>query len=199
MLRYLQVFNGLGAFAGAVMAIAAVTQTTAPPAAEEGRTQSGNEARQVADSQLGRLDSETGSGFFRTSQIVGEDIYNLAGEEIGEVEDLVVDAKDGKVRYAAVTYGGFLGIGEKMFAVPWEAFRAKADPDEADELHLYLDVSQQTLEGMEGFDEDNWPNFADRTFTEDLDKRYKVQRSQQEREARIEAERARGVDSPSRR
>lgn len=112
----------------------------------------------------------------RASEVIGMNIYNPQGEDVGEVNDVVLDPNTGKVRYAAVTYGGFLGIGDEMFAVPWEAFQCTQDPDDPEEHRLTLDVSKQQLEGAQGFNQDNWPNFADPNFTNELDKRYRVQR-----------------------
>ena len=64
----------------------------------------------------------------------------------------------------------------KMFAVPFEAFQFRAARTDANERVLVLDVTQAQLEGSVGFDENNWPNFADESFTQDLYRRYKVQR-----------------------
>jgi hypothetical protein len=108
--------------------------------------------------------------------LIGKNIYNPNGESVAEINDIVLDPNTGRVRYAAVTYGGFLGIGDKMFAVPWEAFTCTQDPDDADEHRLVLDVTEKQLEGAQGFDQDHWPNFADTNFTNDLDTRYRVKR-----------------------
>ena len=104
-------------------------------------------------------------------------IVNSAGDDVGEVHDIVLDGQTGRVRYLAVTYGGFLGIGDKLFAVPYEAFQYQVDPNDADDHVFVLNVTKQQLEGAQGFDQDNWPNFADKTFTSDLDRRYRVERS----------------------
>lgn len=114
----------------------------------------------------------------RVSEVIGMNIYNPQGEDVGEVNDIVLDPNTGKLRYAAVTYGGFLGIGDKMFAVPWEAFQCARDTDDPDDYRLTLDVSKRQLEGAQGFNQDNWPNFADPNFTRDLDRRYRVNRDQ---------------------
>lgn len=113
----------------------------------------------------------------RASEIIGMNIYNSQGKDLGEVNDVVIDPNTGKVSYAAVTYGGFLGIGDKMFAVPWEAFQCTVDPDDPEEHRLTLDVNKSQLEGAEGFDQDNWPDFGDPNFANDLDRRYKVDRN----------------------
>ena len=81
------------------------------------------------------------------------DIKNSNGDDIGEVQDLVIDSS-GKVRYVAVQYGGFLGLGSKLFAVPFEAFKVRQDPDDPDDHDDYvltLDVTKEQLEGDQGF------------------------------------------------
>ncbi len=89
---------------------------------------------------------------------------------------MVLDSRTGRVRYAAVTYGGFLGLGDKLFAVPFEAIKTKADRQDAGEYVLVLNVTQAQLEGAQGFDQDNWPNMADKNFAMELDRRYGVDR-----------------------
>ncbi len=113
----------------------------------------------------------------RASEVIGMNIYNPEGEDVGEVNDIVLDPNTGKMRYAAVTYGGFLGIGDELFAVPWEAFQCTQDPEDPEEHRLTLDVSKEQLEGAQGFNQDNWPNFADPNFAQELDKRYRVNRN----------------------
>lgn len=113
----------------------------------------------------------------RASEVIGMTVYNHNGEDLAEINDVVLDPNTGKVRYAAVTYGGILGIGDEMFAVPWEAFQCERDPENPDEHRITLDVNRKQLEGAEGFDQENWPNFADRNFTENLDRRYHVNRN----------------------
>lgn len=132
-----------------------------------------------ASRNLGQLDDKTSGSMIRASQLIGMDIKNSKGEDIGEIEDLVIDAS-GRVRYAAVEYGGVLGVGSKFFAVPFEAFRVRQDPDDpddADDVVLTLDVTKDQLDGAQGFDDDRWPDFADTKFTQDLDRRYKVDRT----------------------
>lgn len=127
-------------------------------------------------SQAGQLDEKMTGANIRASQLIGMNIQNSAGESVGEINDIVFDGSSGRVRYAAVTYGGFLGVGNKMFAVPFEAFKVQANPDDRQEHILVLNVTQKQLEGATGFSEDSWPNFADKTMARDLDKRYNIDR-----------------------
>ncbi len=122
-----------------------------------------------------KVDSKTTGGTVRASQLIGMNIQDEQGKSLGEINDFVLDANSGKIRYAAVTYGGFLGVGDKMFAVPWAAFHCRQNPDDRDDYVLVLNVTQQQLEGAQGFDQDHWPNFADREFTGDLHRRYRTE------------------------
>jgi hypothetical protein len=90
---------------------------------------------------------------FLTAKTINNDkVINLSGEHLGKIEDLMIDLENGRVAYAILTFGGFLGFGNKLFAVPWEALSVR--PLE----HAFaLNVSKETLEKAEGFDKDNWP------------------------------------------
>lgn len=135
----------------------------------------------AANRDVGKLDDKTPGATIRASQLMGQNIKNASGESVGEVKDFVLDSS-GKVRYVTVTYGGVIGIGSKWFAVPFEAFRVSRDPNDPndkDDYVLTLNVTQEQLDGAEGFDNDHWPDFADTKFTQDLDRRYKVDRSSQ--------------------
>ncbi|OEU41425.1 hypothetical protein BGV40_15040, partial [Methanosarcina sp. Ant1] len=90
--------------------------------------------------------------YLTAKTINGDKVINMAGEHLGKIEDLMIDLENGRVAYAVLSFGGFLGIGNKLFAVPWEALSVK--PDE----HAFaLDVSKEILEKAEGFDKDDWP------------------------------------------
>src|SRR5687767_14741738 len=67
---------------------------------------------------IGKLDDKTAGSSIRASKLIGMNIQNHQGESVGEVNDIVLDGNSGKIRYLAVTYGGLLGVGNKMFAVP---------------------------------------------------------------------------------
>ena len=134
--------------------------------------------RQGSDpARVGSLDSKTMGPSIRASQFIGQSIQNPAGESVGKVNDVVLDARRGKISYVAVTYGGFLGIGNDMHAVPFEAFKFMQDPNDADDTVLVLNVTKAQMEGATGFNESSWPNFGDKSFTDALDKRYGVDRT----------------------
>jgi len=106
----------------------------------------------------------------RSSKIVGMAVKNRANEDLGKIEDLVVD-EGGTVRYAAVSFGGFLGFNNKLFAVPWKAFSIKHDAGSSTN-YVELNVSRKYLEGADGFPSDKWPDFNDKQMTEKWDRFY---------------------------
>ena len=136
--------------------------------------QQNNDAASASGTYASKLDDKVSGSQVRVSQLMGMNIQNAKGENVGEISDVVVDTNTGKISYAAVTYGGIMGIGNKMHAVPFKAFKTKQDPDDKDETCLVLNVTQEQMEGETGFDEDNWPNSADQTFTSNMNKRYSV-------------------------
>jgi hypothetical protein len=75
------------------------------------------------------------------------------------IEDLVIDPQTSRVDYAVLSFGGFLGMGDKLFAVPLEAMTLSAD-----EKKFILDVDKERLKNAPGFDKDNWPDGSDRAF-----------------------------------
>lgn len=95
---------------------------------------------------------------FRVSAIEGMKVLNGSGESIGKVNDVVVDFNTGNVVYAALDYGGFIGIGDKLFAVPWSAFKVQST---AKDQHLMLSIPKETLADAPGFNKSHWPEMTD--------------------------------------
>jgi sporulation protein YlmC with PRC-barrel domain len=94
----------------------------------------------------------------RASEIVGMKVKNEAGKELGTVDDIVLDVTRGDVLYFAVSYGGVLGFGNKLFAIPYRSFQWKHDADRTN--HLVLNLSEQELKDAPGFDKAHWPDFV---------------------------------------
>src|SRR5437773_3551722 len=95
----------------------------------------------------------------KASKLTGMKVKNEAGETLGNIEDLVVDMKTGKISYAVLGVGGFLGIGEKYIAVPPSAFRI-GDDDKS----LVLNADKAKLEAAPGFAKTNWPDYRNPNF-----------------------------------
>ena len=118
-------------------------------------------------------DSVTSPKIHRASEVIGLNVMTPDNEDtIGEVNDLVLDADNGTIRYAAVSVGGFLGIGDTMVAVPWKAFECRKDED--GNSYLSLDTTKEKLEKAPGFDQNNWPDFGNQAWSTDNDRHYGV-------------------------
>ena len=90
------------------------------------------------------------------STLIHDQVVNLAGQDIGRIEELMVDVTTGRVAYAVLSFGGFMGIGNKLFALPWSALTV----DEA-KKRFVVNVTRESLEHMPGFDKDHWPDLGD--------------------------------------
>jgi sporulation protein YlmC with PRC-barrel domain len=105
-----------------------------------------------------------------SKKLVGVNVENPNGEKLGDIEDVVIDLDSGKVAYAAVGVGGVLGMGEKLFAVPFGEF--KIGHDKNNNLVLALDISKDRLEKAPGFDKSHWPDFASHEWRNQVDTYY---------------------------
>jgi sporulation protein YlmC with PRC-barrel domain len=94
-----------------------------------------------------------------SSSICSDHVKNAAGEDLGKIEDLMIDLHSGRIAYAVLSFGGFLKMGNKLFAIPWEALKVDAVNKE-----FILQVDKSRLENATGFDKDNWRNMADPQF-----------------------------------
>jgi|KBSSwiStaDraftv2_1062776.scaffolds.fasta_scaffold1438061_1 sporulation protein YlmC with PRC-barrel domain len=103
-------------------------------------------------------------------KLSGVNVESPSGEKLGEIEDVVIDLDSGKVAYAAVGVGGVLGLGEKLFAVPFGEF--KLSHDKSNNLVLALDISKDRLEKAPGFDKNHWPDFAGQDWRNQVDSYY---------------------------
>jgi sporulation protein YlmC with PRC-barrel domain len=101
--------------------------------------------------------------------LIGDDVVNPAGEDLGKIEAIMLDVGSGRVAYAVLSFGGFLGMGNKLFAIPWGALTLDAVDN-----RFILDVSQDKLEQAEGFDKDHWPSMADQEWATRLHSYYDV-------------------------
>lgn len=88
--------------------------------------------------------------------LVGNDVYNADGEDLGDIKEIMLDMRTGQVSYAVLSFGGFLGMGDKLFAVPWEALKL-----DTDNQRFVLQVDKDRLKTAPGFNKDQWPDMAD--------------------------------------
>jgi sporulation protein YlmC with PRC-barrel domain len=91
----------------------------------------------------------------QATAVIGNKVVNPAGEQLGNLKELVIDLEDGRIAYAVLSFGGFMGMGDKLFAIPWEALV----PNPQDRTFI-LDVEKEVLKEAPGFDKDHWPDKA---------------------------------------
>jgi hypothetical protein len=102
-------------------------------------------------------DNKAGPGpkVMAANTLEGDDVVNTAEEKLGKLEHIMIDVPTGRVAYGVLSFGGFLGMGDKLFAIPWGALRI--DPSNH---RFILDVDKETLKKAPGFDKDHWPSLA---------------------------------------
>jgi sporulation protein YlmC with PRC-barrel domain len=122
----------------------------------------------MLESKIKKTDSDkTYRRVLSASTLAGDKVRNAAGEDLGKVDELMIDIPSGRVAYAVLSFGGFLGMGNKLFAVPWNALRV-----DEDEQCFVLDVDKRTLESAPGFDKSNWPDMADNAWGSEIYRYY---------------------------
>ncbi len=97
----------------------------------------------------------------------GTKVRNPEGKDLGKIEEIMLDQPSGKVAYAVLSFGGFMGMGDKLFAIPWKSVSLDQENEEA-----ILDVQPDVLESAPGFDKDHWPDFADPQWGESIHAHY---------------------------
>jgi sporulation protein YlmC with PRC-barrel domain len=111
--------------------------------------------------------------------LIGNDVYNQNNEDLGDIKEIMLDMTNGQVSYAVLSFGGFLGMGEKLFAVPWDALKL-----DTEHKRFVLNVDKDRLESAPGFDKDHWPDMADQAWIDKINAYYetKSQSDQQNRQ-----------------
>jgi sporulation protein YlmC with PRC-barrel domain len=102
----------------------------------------------------------------RVSKILGTEVRTKFGEKVGDIRDIVVDDR-GAIRLAIVSTGGFLGVGDRLHAVPWDLLTPGPKDDRI------LDIDKARLQAAPGFTSRNWPNLGDDRWLAD-NRRYYV-------------------------
>jgi sporulation protein YlmC with PRC-barrel domain len=105
-----------------------------------------------------KRDMERGPGpeLMGADTLIGNEVYNHKDEHLGEIKEIMLDMSSGTVAYAVLSFGGFLGMGDKLFAVPWSALIL-----DTKEKRFLLNVEKDRLKDAPGFDKDDWPNMKD--------------------------------------
>ena len=108
-------------------------------------------------------DQGPGPQLMGANTLMGNDVFNKASEDLGDIKELMIDMASGRIAYAVLSFGGFLGMGGKLFAVPWAALTL-----DTENKRFALDVEKTRLSSAPGFDKDKWPNMADATWAKGI-------------------------------
>lgn len=96
-------------------------------------------------------------------EVVGVDVKNTANENLGEISEVMLDKVTGQVAYVVLESGSILGMGGKLFALPWNTLKY----DTAEDC-FKIDIDKDRLKQAPGFDKDHWPDMADRTWGQNI-------------------------------
>lgn len=97
------------------------------------------------------------------SRVNGTAVYNTAGERLGSIADVVIGKRDGRVKYAIMSFGGFLGIGDEYHPLPWDML----DYDTSKDGYV-VPVSKDQLEGAPRYAANAEPNWEDESYNRDI-------------------------------
>ena len=116
-----------------------------------------------ADNTLGG----PGPELMGANTLLGNHVSNLAGDSLGEIKEFMIDMATGKVAYAVLSFGGLLGLGDKLFAVPWAALTL-----DTVNKRFTLNVPKEVLKNAPGFEKHRWPSMSDQTWASGVHKFY---------------------------
>jgi hypothetical protein len=114
------------------------------------------------DDAAARTSAATTTTLVSADALAG-DVRNQAGELLGKVDAIMIDVASGRVAYAVIASGGVLGVGEKLYPIPWQALRF-----DADERCLRIDLARERLRGAPGFERERWPALDDAQWTREV-------------------------------
>ena len=114
--------------------------------------------------------TQTTTRALSATSLNGTKVVNSAGENLGHIEDMMIDLNNGRILYAVLSFGGVMGIGDKLFAVPFGAFTINQHDE-----NFILDVDQEHLENAPGFDKNDWPLSSDMEFRNRVYEYYSIE------------------------
>ena len=131
--------------------------TTSNAALTSGATTPGVRMRIIGRDESSSLGP--GPELMGADTLEGDRVVNTRGEDLGKITDIMLDVQRGRIAYAVLSVGGFLGIGDKLFAVPWGAMAL-----DIERKCFVLDIEKDRLDVSHGFDKARWPSMADTTW-----------------------------------
>lgn len=127
------------------------------------------EGAQIVGSQTNANSAGPGPNLMLADTLTGNDVINYANEDLGEIKGIMLDVEHGRIAYAVLSVGGFMGIGDHLFAIPWSALKL-----DTDRKAFVLNANKELLKNAPGFDKDNWPRMADVQWANKIHQYYSV-------------------------
>jgi sporulation protein YlmC with PRC-barrel domain len=107
--------------------------------------------------------SNFGARLVGAGTLIGSDVYNYDDEHIGDIKEIMLNGATGEIEYVVLSFGGILGLGEKLFAVPWKALTLDTNNES-----FILNEPKERLENAPGFDKNSWPNMAEKNWINEV-------------------------------
>lgn len=118
----------------------------------------------------------TGPCICLASDVIGTNVVSTSGESLGEINDVVIHP-NGEIAYAVLSFGGVMGLGDKLFAMPWSVLQPKQHvAGKDDKREIVLPIEKERLKKAPGFDKAHWPSFVDTNWSKDIDAYYATYR-----------------------
>ena len=108
-----------------------------------------------------------GPDVMAASTLDGNSVTSSDGHDVGELKEIMLDVSSGRIAYAVLSSGGFLGIGDKLLAVPWNALTL-----DTDNRCFRIDATAEQVRNAPGFDKDSWPSMADHVWASTVHQHY---------------------------
>ncbi len=135
----------------------------------------GTERRDSVGKLSSKGDSLPAGQLISAKALEGSDVFNCQGEDLGGIKEIVLDVRTGKVGYAVLSFGGFFGLGEKLFAVPWNALTL-----DLAHRRFVLDVQKDRLREAPGFNRHQGPDMSDDSWAQVFHHYYGTEQAQRE-------------------
>jgi len=112
-------------------------------------------------------DKGPGPKLMGANTLIGDNVHNAQDEHLGDIKEIMLDTRTGKVAYAVLSFGGVFTIGEKLFAVPWGALKL-----DTVNKRFVLNIEKDGFKNAHGFDSNNWPDMADQSWIDGISTYY---------------------------
>ena len=124
-------------------------------------------AIQERDSQ--RVATDETPSLISSDKVEGTSVYNRQGDKLGSIKTVMIDKVSGKVAYAVMSFGGFLGIGDRYHPLPWSVLTYDTNQD-----GYVVDIDKRRLEGAPSYGASETPNWSDRQWGRQITDYYGV-------------------------